>query len=670
MQNFIRGVLLVLLTFIWFPLRHSSASAPSQEPLVLKIGEVQGEILDDTEVTDLNFPSPYRGEEVQVSGVVTNLIQIDSSGRKVNLFFLQEAPDASDGNPNTSDAIQVLVGARPELGDSGYRPLIGDMITVRGEVEEYYGLTRLRKVELVSFEGHIDVVNDVIPAIELNPQGTPDQIWRAYERLENMRVFVPANALVVSGTHLYSSSNDTEVFVIRHDHPVAQRDNVFTRRVFRDTHELDDGESGDNWYRISVEPNILKGLANDYEVNLPDYRTYDVFTTPLTGNLVYAFARYTLQIDTLPTVEIGMSPADNMPIEGPDRAVSYTVATFNVENLYDFYDDPFDSQDTPARPTFNYVPMVPEDYETKVNKIALTILESLHAPDIIAFQEIEDQDVCSGGGFIYGTCGDVDHVNNAPDVLEDVALRIADLSNDEVQYVAVTDRDSADDRGISQAFLYRADRVELPTPADDHPLMGARPDDPDAERHEENQEISNPKSLNRALAPATPQFERAPLVGWFRIHRANVGSDDYVDLYFSNNHLKSDPTAFIELREGQANFNVALLKAMQAQDPNVFFIVGGDLNSFPESDEMALLDAELEFLHFQIPAQTRYTYIFQGQTQTLDYLFATTSLTQYLESIKVAHINSDYSYRLGDDPTLPNRAADHDPIVATFRFPE
>lgn len=670
MKHSLRHIAAFLLSFaiLITPVVMTSPRAFSQDIPLLKIGEVQGAIADD-EAEPQTFKSPYNNDRVRVQGIVTNLMMIDTSGRQLNLFFLQETPENSDGNPNTSDAIQVLIGAKTAFDD--YTPILGDTITVEGKVEEFYDMTRLREIALVSVDGAVEDLNTAVPAFEYNPTGDALTVAQKSERLESMRVFVPEMSYVISGTHLYSSSNDSEVYVMRGDAPVAQRENLYERRVFRDTEALDDGSDNDNPYRISVEANVLKGLAYDYNVNLPPYSTYEVFTSPLTGNLVYAFARYTLQIDTLPEVQAGVAPDQNTPIVAADPATQFTVATFNVENLYDFYNDPFDINDNPENLAFNYVPRTLEAYQTHITKLARQIVEAMQSPDIIALQEVEDQDVCVSGGLIYGTCsGDTDNANSLPDVLEDLSIEIARLTDSAIIYMPAIDRDSADTRGITQAFLYRTDRVTMPIAPED-PILGPRPDDPNADRFPMNQEISNPKSLSRMFAIGTPQYDRAPLVGLFHIFPEGMTSPEspYIEVYVSANHFISNPDASNVLREGQAAYNIELAQSALAVNPDAYFVIAGDLNNYPYSSEVSLFNAVFNNLWDEIPAVSRYTYIYQGQTQTLDQILVTPALANLLASVGVAHVNSDYPYQFSEDATSLYAVTDHDPVVATFNFP-
>ena len=639
-------------------------AAQNETPPLVKIGEVQGVIADD--LADANtFDAPFRDQVVRVQGVVTNLIAINPGGRIVYGFFLQEQPENSDGDPQTSDAIQVITGPGPHMGD--YQVQVGDIITVEGKVKEYYDLTRLENVDFVSLDGHVDNLDETVPALELNPPlTTTEEIYRYYERIENMRVYLPAESVVVAPTHIFTSTNDTEIYVMRHDNPLANREDVFARRVFRDVHPLDDGVMADNLYRISVEGNILK--VDDYNVNLPRFNTFDVLETPLTGNIVYAYERYTLQIDSVPRFRREVNPADNHPVPDIDRTHQFSVATFNVENLYDFYNDPFDREDNPGDTRLNYVPLSMVEYETRLTKLANQIVNDMNAPDIIGFEEIEYQDVCAGGGQVYGICSDAfNNLDGMPDTLQDLAAEISLTTGGQIVYLAAGDPDSADERGIAQGFLYRADRVELVTPTADHPILGERPGDPAGSRFALNNEVSNPKAFNASLGLGVNIFARPALVGLFRIYSTPDG-EQFVDVYYSVNHLSSNPEENHTVREAGATYNLNLVRDA---GENPLFIVGGDLNSFRESSEITLLEAEMvNVTTGNVPDAADYTYIFAGQAQVLDYMFVSPALADVMSGVYISHINADYSYDYRVSVDEVYHAADHDPVIAIFDLPE
>jgi hypothetical protein len=108
-------------------------------------------------------------------------------------------------------------------------------------------------------------------------------------------------------------------------------------------------------------------------------------------------------------------------------------------------------------------------------------------------------------------------------------------------------------------------------------------------------------------------------------------------------------------------------------------VVGGDLNVYPRpddpfvpgdplfpSDQLAgLYDQGLTNLYDSLVSEipvSAYSYVFQGQTQTLDQIFVTPSVLDDLMQFRVAHINSDFPADfVGDDP---RGTSDHDPQVA------
>ena len=182
----------------------------------------------------------------------------------------------------------------------------------------------------------------------------------------------------------------------------------------------------------------------------------------------------------------------------------YSLSTLNVENLYDFRDDPFDGCDFAGNsgcpgvnPPFDYVPASDEIYQAHLVDIAQQIVADLHSPDILFIQEAEDQDICTLVGGVFG-CGVVNNADGKPDTLQELAYAILELGGP--AYEAVYDRDGADDRGISAALLYRTDRVELLPAIWDDPVLGSSPTvDYRGTPLSFNTDVQNPKALNADL---------------------------------------------------------------------------------------------------------------------------------------------------------------------------
>jgi uncharacterized repeat protein (TIGR01451 family) len=628
--------------------------------------------------------SPYAGQVVSVTGVIYDKIRTkSSSGTDYYGFFMQARAGTEDGDPATSDGLFVYLNTDTTIG--AYTPAVGDEVIITGTVDEYYGLTELTNPTLIANLGQVPNLNAAVPPTEIKPldDATADNTYR--ETLESMRVSVPGGSLIVAPTYFYVSTSDTEFYVIRGDHPVAQRADPFARRVFRDGEALDWGTNTDgNSYRISVEANVLKGNANDYNIQMPRANVYDVVTNTLVGPLTYAFSRYTLMVENTPAISTTVDASTNAPPQAPDRLRQYSMATLNMENLYDYLNDPADGCDflgdpgcPGVTPPFDYVPADLAAYQTHLAKLAQEVIAAQN-PDILAVEEAEDQDVCAAGGEIYGKCSITStiYADGQLDVLQDLAREIYIRSGSVISYQTATDRAGVDYRGIIVGYLYRADRVELVPAAtlSADPVLGLRPTDPYTYTH--NKLVLNPKALQATASVAAQAdgqgfdlFERLPQVALFRVHHVNLADSDFVEVYAIGNHFKSSLDSYVQRRAEQASYNDQLVADILAMKPNARVAVLGDLNVYPDSAQLAGLYNRMSNLHYEIPAASRYSYVYQGQTQTLDQIFVTSALSQALAAARAAHVNADWSYDYQTLSTTIHQASDHDPVVATFNLP-
>ena len=110
--------------------------------------------------------------------------------------------------------------------------------------------------------------------------------------------------------------------------------------------------------------------------------------------------------------------------------MEYAVGDYNVENLYDFRDDPFDGCDFVGNtgcpgvsPPFDYVPALERRLPGAPRAIAEQIVGDLHAPDVIPVQEAEDQDICTVAAGALSLRGG-HNADGKPDTLQELALRI------------------------------------------------------------------------------------------------------------------------------------------------------------------------------------------------------------------------------------------------------
>ena len=675
---------------------------------IVPIGTVNGPVLDaDIGTAHL---SPYAGQTVTVQGVIyENTLQaISNTSNTYKGFYLQNTAATADGDPTTSDGLFAFMGTFGDIFDSNggfYVPQVGDEVVVSGRVTEYFNMTELSSLRLVRVvRSGVDIDAEIPPAVA-DPPVALDDANRYWERLQGSRVQVPAGSIALGGRNVFNPA-DAEIWVARSDSTIAQRSNPFWRRAFRDAHPLDDNYDPTSWdgngYRILLGSLGIKASEHDGQALIDPARTFDTLTNAPSGGLNYTFGKYRVEITGQPVFSEGVDPSADNPPQAFDRSLRYSIADYNLENLYDYRDDPFSGCDftgdsgcprvapflAAVSSPFDYVPASDAAYQARLGDIAHQVITDLHSPDILMVQEVENQDICTVAAAALA-CGTTDNADGKPDVLQELALRIGAMGGP--AYDAAFDRDSSDLRGIAPAFLYRTDRVELLPPAGD-PVLGGEPAIGGYTPVPYDADVSNPKTLNAELPAGVSAcetawvFPRAPGVALFRIHGTGIDADLQQDVYVVNNHFKSGPDSCVDHRTEQANYNAALVAFLEHANPDARVVVGGDLNVYPRPDDPfapigqpdssdqlgALYDPSLglknlwEVLLGQAPASA-YSYVYQGMAQTLDQMFVTPSMLANLDQFRIAHINSDFPADYAGD--VARGTSDHDPGVATFVVP-
>lgn len=710
-------------------------------PLV-PVGAVQGSIADG----QTDFTSPLLGAEVAVRGVIAQET-LDGGGN--HGLFLQNRPEHADGDPASSDGV-FMFNSRfttirtdfdgPANGEFGfsYPVTVGDEIVLRGRVGQFFGLTQFSGGSAFVWDrtaSGLDV-ESAVEITEVDPPNDAGDSLRYFRRHLGMQLEVPAGSVVVGGRDVFSGT-DAEVWAIRGDHPVAQRDEPYTGRVFRDAHPLDNNPDTDfddgNGYRFVLGSFGVKATEGDPDAVLAPAKTFDTTTEANRGGVYLSFGKYTINVaDQLALDTGGPDPAANSPVQPADRDAELSVASYNVENLYDFRDSPNSGCDFPGNdgcfapnetvtPPFNYVPADDAAHQDRLQRMAEQIRLDLHSPDIVLAQETEAQDVCAvaddwtpeTGGDLGADRLDCDLENTGdentrtdgkPDSLQELALVIAEQGGP--SYDAAFDIDSGDLRGITTAYLYRTDRVELLEPDEGDPVLGSDPQvEYDGEALPFNTDVQNPKALNAALPPDIADtctgsgptecdglnvFSRPAQVASFRVWRDEIGLSTWTDLHLVNNHFSSGPDRRVLQRTEQAAYNAAITEALLAADPDARIVVGGDLNVFPRPDDpyapgaeipgvgtgpsdqlRALYDSKLTNLYEELVddyAASAYTFGFQGQAQTLDHLWTSPALRDELVDVRSAKVNVDWpGDAFGEEPAYGRfGVSDHDPNAGRF----
>jgi uncharacterized protein len=556
--------------------------------------------------------SPLEGQAVSdVPGIVTATV---SNG------FFYEDPSA-DSNPATSEGLFVFTSSAPTVA-------VGDAVEVDGFVTEFRpggaAGSNLTQTELTSPQVTLLSSGNPLPEPSVIGKGgriPPDEVIEddATGDVETSGVFDPAQ----DGIDFYESFESMRVQVNKAqvvgptndfgEIPVvgdsAQRAGVLTTRggvVIR--------PNDFNPERIHLDDRLMA---------VPDLNVGDRFKGAVVGIVDYSFGNFKLDVS-----EPFVSVSGGLKRESAKAAGTHeiAVATFNVENLD------------------------PGDGAAKFAELAGLIVNNLKSPDIVALEEIQD--------------------NNGPvnDAVTDASLTLTTLVAaiqaaggpvyDFRQIDPVDDQDGGEPGGnIRVGVIFRTDRgvsfVDRPGGTSTAPTgVVAGPDGAEL--------TFSPGRID----PTNPAFDasRKPLVGEFRYrdrtlfvianHFNSKGGDDPLFGRFQ------PPTRITEVqRHAQAQVVNDFVDDILAVDQGADVIVLGDLNDFEFSETLQILQgAVLENLLLTLPRPERYTYVFEGNSQVLDQILVSRHLVRSLSVYDVVHVNSEFA----------DQASDHEPQVARF----
>jgi predicted extracellular nuclease len=285
--------------------------------------------------------SPYARSEATTVGLVTGVFP-ELSG-----FWIQEIE--TDDEPETSSGLFVLV-EEFEIPVAS-----GDLVRVHGQVREISAQTTLHALDPQDIEP-ISSGNELPVPVDYDPPSGPEEALIYKESLEGMLVTVDEPAVAIGPTTRYGEY-------------VLLRESWGTESVRRGEETghfifVDDGSEAthENQSTLAYTP-IARGDK----------------ITGITGPLAYTFGQHKIQ--PISTVEI-VSQERPLPTLPPAKSNEFSVATFNVENLFDLLDP---HPTSPPMPTL-------DEYRLKLGKIAEAIL-AMGAPTIIGLQEVENIDV-------------------------------------------------------------------------------------------------------------------------------------------------------------------------------------------------------------------------------------------------------------------------------------
>jgi predicted extracellular nuclease len=193
-------------------------------------------------------------------------------------------------------------------------------------------------------------------------------------------------------------------------------------------------------------------------------------------------------------------------------------------------------------------------------------------------------------------------------------------------------------------------------------------------RQQKLEAVGPPHTLD---SPEFRRLSRQPLAQLFRDRQSDV------EFLTVANHLKSkgscpDSGVNADQGDGQGCWNPARVSAVVAElewldilaeelgTENI--LVLGDMNAWRMEDPIRQFnDSSYIDLVSQIAGLPQHSFLYWGQTGTLDYAFASPAMARYVQAAKIWHINADRARNM-DHPQPWLRASDHDPVIIDFSF--
>ncbi|MFF3455959.1 endonuclease/exonuclease/phosphatase family protein [Streptomyces sp. NPDC002730] len=590
----------------------AGSSAASAASAAASAGEVRiHDIQGSTRI------SPLVGQQVtEVSGIVTGVRTYGSKG-----FWFQD-PQA-DADPATSEGVFVYTGSNPTV-------TVGDQVLVSGTVGEYIpggtssgnqSLTQIAKptVTVVSSQNPLpapvtvsarSVPSAYAPAGDAAAAGSINALPlkpRAYaldyyESLEGSNVRI-GTSRVVGATDPHA---ELWVTVKPHENPVRRGGTLYSSYTAQNTGRLQ-----------------IQSLTPLAEKPFPTANVGDVLSGTTEGPLDFnQFGGYTLTARTLGTVQ---NRGLKREATRKQRDGELAVATYNVENL-----DPSDPQ-------------------AKFDALAAAVVTNLASPDILALEEIQDDNGAKNDGTV-----------SAEETLKKFTAAITAAGGPAYQWRTVNpenNKDGGEPGGnIRQVFLFNPARVSFT----DRPGGDAKTATAVVQEGGHAALTLSPGRIDPSNAAWSDS--RKPLAGEFTFrgrtvfvianHFGSKGGDESLTSHHQPPNRSSEAKRLLQAQAVNA-FVKDILKADRRAD----VLALGDINDFEFSaTTKALTDGGALYPAVKsLPCSERYSYVFQGNSQVLDQILTSPSIHDF--AYDSVHINAEFA----------DQNSDHDPQVLRFR---
>lgn len=583
------------------------------------------------EIQGSGTESPYKGQTVNLEGVVVGDFQNNTSPDNGNLNGFHVQDELGDGDVLTSDGIFIYYPS----GTTNV--VVGDGVRVRGAVSEYNGMTEVTVTQLwVCSSG-----NSIAPT----PVSLPVTAVSDIERYEGMLVTFP-QPLVISEYFNYDRYGEivlglplegqsrlyTPTSVVE---PGVDAINLAAVNVLRRI-TLDDGLSTQN-------PAVLRH-PNGQPFSLTNLFRGGDLVANATGVIDYSANSYRMH----PTAAADYTAVNPRPAARPDVGGDLQIAAMNTLNFFLTADYPTgDVRDNKCGPLLNMECRGwDSDQLDELTRQRTKLLQALYGLDaaVIGLNEIEN--------------------TTGVEPLADIVAGLNALYGYEAYAYINTGTIGTD--AIKVGMIYRIADV---TPVGDYALLTSAVD---------------PRFIDTLNRPSLAQtFQENSSGARFTVvinHLKSKGSA-----------CVGDP----DLLDGQGNCNVTRTLAAQALvdwlatdptgsgDPD--FIIMGDLNSYAQEDPIDAIKAgaddtlgtadDYTNLIFDFQGLYAYSYVYDGQVGYLDQALANLPLAAQVTGAADWHINADESDVLDYDTSFkpaaqdalyePNqfRTSDHDAVI-------
>ena len=554
--------------------------------------------------------SPLEGKDVQIQGVITTI------AHELRGFYIQEETRDFDRNVKTSEGIFVYSQLLPQME-------VGNIVKVRGEVQEHFGMTQLKAIGVSRPCGLEDVVST---ALKLPLDNDFD-----WEYVEGMHVVLNEPSVILN-TYNYTRYNEltignallmqpTEIFAPDSPEAMAMREINARSKVTID--DMANGAPSMSQLMIPMDAQNTLRIGSMIDT--------------VRGVVDFSFARY--RIRTTHPLHVYRAPRPDMPeVKGDIK-----IASFNVLNLFNG-----DGQQG-GFPTSRGADTLTE-YQRQLDKIVTTLI-NINA-DIVGLNELEND------GY--------DETSSIAQLVDALNQRLG-----QKHYRFIKPESSQDPIGtdsISVGIIYRHDSV-IPSDVLKVLTQDNSPYDTDGVLFNT---YKNRPSFTQLFKEIHSNKEFVINVNHLKSKGSSCGEGDDDLLQANCNRTRTRAT-------------FGLQKWLNEQYPDTPTFILGDLNSYAKEDPIRVLE-QAGFVNTVVHhSKKSYTYSFRGELGSLDYIFANTKAYQYVTDATVWHSNAaepitlDYNDQfLRSDRKKPKqyyaddayRASDHDVVLIGINLKE